>query len=278
MVQLTVLHRADRSSGGSEFTLSGLGNDSTPGDSRSLAGKLGVSGSSNMLALASDVELVHVGHGILNGRAGQEPVMPSGEMRILPIDVEVGGEEIADGIVVVLDEGEVGNSAFVSDKPGLLAEDVVENAKDALDFTLEPHDGRRKALGMIEHEPLGITKGRALSGGLVEEPGVHVSLLFLVDDEELLVSVESLSNILEDGVALPDDLVVVGVVNKGGDTTVGVELAILLGLVLLLGKVKDHLVVRETKLFHENDELEPVKTGLGEVESKLRGRHCEESW
>jgi hypothetical protein len=37
-----------------------------------------------------------------------------------------------------------------------------------------PDDGRGKALGVVEHEPLGITEGRPLMGGLVEEPCEHV--------------------------------------------------------------------------------------------------------
>jgi hypothetical protein len=69
--------------------------------------------------------------------------------------------------------------------------------------------------------------------------GVQIGLLLLVGVEELPLSVETLGNILENSIALPDHLVVVGVVDKGRDTPIGIELAILLGLVLFLCEVKD---------------------------------------
>ena len=94
--------------------------------------------------------------------------------------------------------------------------------------------------------------------------GVQIGLLLLIGIEELPLGIEALGNILEDSVALPDDLVVVRVVDEGRDTPIRVELAILLGLVLLLGEVEDDftkqgiskiatrpygaLLVRETKL------------------------------
>jgi hypothetical protein len=78
---------------------------------------------------------------------------------------------------------QIGNAELYP--PSLLAQDVVKNAEDALDFTLEsvgsqlptkyggnpsPDDGRGEALGVIEHEPLGVTEGGSLMRSLVEEP------------------------------------------------------------------------------------------------------------
>jgi hypothetical protein len=75
--------------------------------------------------------------------------------------------------------------------------------------------------------------------GLQRLTGVQVSLLLLGGIEELPLGVEALGNILEDSVALPDDFIIVRVVDKRGDAPIGVEFAILLGLVLLLGEVED---------------------------------------
>jgi hypothetical protein len=50
---------------------------------------------------------------------------------------------------------------------------------------------------------------------------------------------------LENGIALPDDLVVVGVIDERRDTPIGVKLAIFLGLVLLLGKVENDFTIAE---------------------------------
>jgi hypothetical protein len=69
--------------------------------------------------------------------------------------------------------------------------------------------------------------------------GIQVSLLLLVGVEELPLSIEALGNILENGIAFPNDLIVVRVIDECRDTPIGVELAILLGLVLLLGKVEN---------------------------------------
>ena len=72
---------------------------------------------------------------------------------------------------------------------------------------------------------------------------VKISLFLGIGDKKLLVGIVALSNVLENGIALPDDLVIVRVVDEGRDATVGVQLAILFRLVLLLCKVKDHLAV-----------------------------------
>lgn len=103
-------------------------------------------------------------------------------------------------------------------------------------------------------------------------------------------------------------------VDECGNTTIGVELAILFRLVLFLGKVEDDLtrvdasatlvkgnldndrLVRETELyggsvesrktrsrrishlFHEDDELHVVEARLGEVEGELGRRHDDWRW
>jgi len=222
-----------------------------------------------MLALTSNIELIHMLEGIFDGGAVHQLRVPGGEVRELAADVEVGWKEVADGVVVVLDERKIGDGALVADEPFLLAQDIVENTEDSLDFTLEPNDGRGETFGVVEHEPLAVTEGRSLMGSLIEKPGIQVSLLLLVGVEELPLSIEALGNILENGIAFPNDLIVVRVIDECRDTPIGVELAILLGLVLLLGKVENDFIVGETKLLHKDNELQPVKTRLGEVESKL---------
>jgi len=65
---------------------------------------------------------------------------------------------VADGIVVILDECQVGDRAFATDEPmsnvrdlrlcdpvslpGFLAQYIIKNAENALDFTLEPAQGQ----------------------------------------------------------------------------------------------------------------------------------------
>jgi hypothetical protein len=71
--------------------------------------------------------------------------------------------------------------------------------------------------------------------------GIKVSLFLLISDEEVLLSIIAVGNVLENSITLPDDLIVVGVVDEGGDTSIRIQLAIFLGLVLLLGKVEDDL-------------------------------------
>ncbi|CAG8536906.1 9967_t:CDS:2, partial [Acaulospora colombiana] len=254
-----------------DLILGGLGDDTTPCNTSSVTGELGVGHSIDVLALASDVQLIHELECELHSRAGHDASVPVGEVGELALDVEVDGHEVADGVVVVLDEGEIGDGALVSDQPmGLLAQDVVQDAEDALDFILEPATYRRDTLGVIEHEPLAVAEGRSLVGSLVEEPyrrevryalssaeaearkrtSVKIGLLLLVGDKELLLRIVAFGNVLEDGVALPDDLVVVRVVDKGGDTTVGVQLAVLLRLVFLLGEVEDDLPKQTSVRMH----------------------------
>jgi hypothetical protein len=83
-----------------------------------------------------------------------------------------------------------------------------------------------------------------IEGG--EPTSVEVSLFLLVSNQELLLRVEAFGNVLENGIALPDDFVIVGVVDEGGDTAIWVEFAIFLCLVFLFGKVKDDLTGSST--------------------------------
>jgi hypothetical protein len=75
--------------------------------------------SSNMLALTSDIELIHVLEGIFDSGAVHEFRVPGSEVRELAGDVEVGGKEVADGVVIIFDERQIGNGAFIPDEPGV---------------------------------------------------------------------------------------------------------------------------------------------------------------
>jgi len=229
-----------------------------------------------MLALTSNINFIHMLEGILNSGTRHELTVPGGEMRELLLDIKVGGKEMADRVVVVLDEGKIGDGALVTDEPFLLAQDIVQDTKDALDLALEPEDGRGETFGMVEHEPLAIAKSGALMRRLIEQPGIKVRLLLLVGHQKLLLGIVALGNILENGIALPDHLIVVRVVDESGDTTVGVQLAVFIGLLFLFGKVEDDLIVRTAELFHEYDELQPVQTGLGEIEGEW-SRHGDDA-
>jgi hypothetical protein len=77
----------------------------------------------------------------------------------------------------------------------------------------------------------------------IQLTGIKVCLLLLVGHQKRLLGIVALGDVLENGIALPDHLVVVRVVDESGDTTVGVQLAVFFGLLLLLSKVKDDLTV-----------------------------------
>jgi hypothetical protein len=104
-------------SGGDELVLGSLGSDTTASDSSGIASELGVSHASDMLALTSNVELVHMLEGVLDGGAVHELSMPGGEVRELAGDIEVRREEVADGVIVILDECEISDGALVADEP-----------------------------------------------------------------------------------------------------------------------------------------------------------------
>jgi hypothetical protein len=70
-----------------------------------------------MLALTSNIELIHMLEGIFDGGAVHQLRVPGGEVRELAADVEVGWKEVADGVVVVLDERKIGDGALVADEP-----------------------------------------------------------------------------------------------------------------------------------------------------------------
>jgi hypothetical protein len=142
------------SSSRKELVLGSLGSDTTASDSGGIASELGVSHSSDVLALTSNLELVHMLESVLDGRTVHELGVPGSEVREFTGDVEVRGEEVADGVVVILDERQISDGALVADEPEIyvrieieivdpiyapsfLAQDVVEDTKDALDFTLE---------------------------------------------------------------------------------------------------------------------------------------------
>jgi hypothetical protein len=72
-----------------------------------------------MLALTSDIEFIHMLEGILNSRTRHELTVPGSEMRELFLDIEVGRKEMMDRIVVVLDEGKIGDSALIADEPDI---------------------------------------------------------------------------------------------------------------------------------------------------------------
>jgi hypothetical protein len=85
--------------------------------------------------------------------------------------------------------------------------------------------------------------------------GIKVSLFLLISDEEVLLSIIAISNVLENSIALPDDLIVVRVVDEGGDTSIRIQLAIFLGLMLLLGKVEDDLTKERRVRIREEERI-----------------------
>jgi hypothetical protein len=109
----------------------------------------------HMLALTSDIELIHMLERIPNSGTRHELTVPGSEMRELLLDIEVAGKEMSDRIIVVLDEGKIGDGALVANEPDiwhqqnigrheedygpfLLAQNVVQDTKNTLDLALEP--------------------------------------------------------------------------------------------------------------------------------------------
>ena len=77
-----------------------------------------------------------------------------------------------------------------------------------------------------EHENQGLTS-------------IEVRLLLLISDEEFLFRIKAFGDVLEDGVAFPDHLIIVGMVDECRNAAIRVELTIFLRLMLFLGKVED---------------------------------------
>lgn len=103
--------------GGEKLTLGSLSGNTTPGNTGRGTSKIGVSHTSNVLTFTTDIHLLHEPKGFLDGRAREQSAMPSGEMGVVFLEVEVEGKEMVDGVFVVLDEGEIGDGAFASSEP-----------------------------------------------------------------------------------------------------------------------------------------------------------------
>jgi hypothetical protein len=118
-----------------KFILRGLSSDSAPGNIRSSTSKLRVRHAIYMLALTSDIALIHMLEGILNRGTRHQLTVPGSEMRELFLDIEVGGKEMADRIVVVLDEGKIGDGALISDEPDIWCQQMLVDMKEATDHS-----------------------------------------------------------------------------------------------------------------------------------------------
>jgi len=198
------------------------------------------------------------------------PLVSVGE---LSGEVEVGTEELGDSVVGVFDEGEVGNGALVSNKPFLLAQDVVEDAQDTPDLVLVPLDGGGKLLWVVVHEPLGLSEVGALSGSLEEEPlfGLVLAFLVVVSDGDLVFLVVLGDEVLQDGVGLPDGEIVVLVVDESRNLAIWVEVQVGSRLLLLVDEVHVNIVISQPEFFKGEAKLPLVHATVVVVESKLFG-------
>jgi hypothetical protein len=70
---------------------------------------------------------------ILNSGARHQASMPVSKMRELALDIEVGGEEVTDSILVVLDESKIGYRTLVSNQPTKIWEMGMEGQEKSTD-------------------------------------------------------------------------------------------------------------------------------------------------
>lgn len=97
--------------------LSGLGSDAAASNSGGGPGKGRVGHSGNVLALTSDIELGHKLECFFDSRAREHLCVPGSEVGEFLLEVEVDGEEMVDGIVVIFDKGEISDGEFASNEP-----------------------------------------------------------------------------------------------------------------------------------------------------------------
>ena len=144
---------------------------------------------------------------------------------------------------------------------------------------------------MVVGEPDALAEVRALSGDLEVEPDKVVSRAFLNEfinrispllQEvllgsgsvcELVLLVVLLDQVLDNGTGLPEGDASVGVLN-GGCSSIDTELLVL--RLLEVGEVPELVLVGETKLLHEQDNLPRVGTaGMAVDEDRLERHVCE---
>ena len=89
----------------------------------------------HMLALTSNIKFIHMLEGILNSGTRHELTVPGSEMRELLLDIKVGRKEMADRVVVVLDEGKIGDGALVTDEPDIWHQQLLVDMKKTTDHS-----------------------------------------------------------------------------------------------------------------------------------------------
>ena len=231
---------------------------------------------------------------LLCSRTVQDSLPPCPEGRQVLLDL--GVESIA---LVSEDEGQKhvpGNErqvcvgVLVTDKVlrARLFEVLVQDCEHTLDLVAVSLDCRFDLLRMVVGEPDALAEVRALSGDLEVEPDGDVSRVSLdgyIDCDlpllqqvllrggsvcELVLLVILLDQVLDNGTRLPEGDASVGVLD-GRCSSVDTELLVL-GL-LEVGKVPELVLVGETELLHEQDNLPWVGTTSVAVDENRLERH-----
>lgn len=103
------------------------------------------------------------------------------------------------------------------------------------------------------------------------QPGLDLCLLLDGAAPELELAVVLLADVCDDSTGLPDDKVAVGVVDDGGDATVGVD-GLVSGRLHAVGptaECKEDSPILETELGEHLSHLEAVGAGVVRVEGEL---------
>jgi len=110
---------------------------------------------------------------------------------------------------------------------------------------------------VIKGEPLQLAIIGTLMGRLEKEPSIHVCLFIKIGDGELAFGVVT-SDVLEHSVTLPDGLVIIPIIDKNKNPSIGHEKDIEFALVFLFSEVKEMFLIGKPQLIKNDKNLEHV--------------------
>lgn len=222
----------------------------------------------------------------LNRGDGEQLVVPRSCGREVLLEVEAleSCNQIVDGEVVPSCEGDISNGDLASNEPILFGQNGLEHSEDTENLPLVSFNSGRNLLSVVDGEPCNLSKVRSLTRGLEEEPLEKLVLLAFIGHGESLLLIVSVDEVEQDSIGLPENEVVVAMVNNGWNTTVRVQFEVI--RVLLLGslEVEEDGLKSKSKLLEDGSDLPSVRTANVGVESELfsmrhigiRGRDSEQ--
>jgi len=195
-----------------------------------------------------------------DGSASAEAVLPGGYSGESIFDSDTFRQKAGRVEDVVGQEGEVGEGDRVTNHPFTGLKVLLQDTENTEDFIPVSLDSGGNLLGVQVDEPMGLAIIRSLAASLEEKPLHDLRLLFgsLAQESVRILGIVLRSQIEEDSIALPDGEVVVVVVNKSGNTSVGIIINMGGLLLLALIEVQEMGLVLEAKLLHDEAEFEDV--------------------